>query len=786
MTRRITGTDIARAQGFTSYDGAANPAGFVTPAGLAGYATTSSVTALLSGLGAGGQTAAQVAAAIAAGTAADVSGVVAIAHGGTGATTAAAARANLDLAPVASSGNYADLSGTPTLPADVAQLANSLGYQTAAQLADAVARAVADAIPGGTALLAGSGNAGRAVTLPVGDGLSLAGGVLAPVVGTAPGSLAAGDDARLVGAAQAAALAAVAFSGNYADLVGQAPAGDGTGFVLEPATSDRLGGVKVGAGLAAPGGVLAVAFGSTPGTAAAGDDPRILAAQTAQQVGGAIAGQLAPYATTSDVAALVAGRIADLVGAAPGTLDTVAELAAQLQADEGGAATLAALVATKQDAAQVAAAIAAGTAASISGTLAIAQGGTGATDAPAARAALGLGLAATRGVGTNATSVAAGNDARFAQAAQRAANLSDLANVITARGNLGLTAAATAAIGTTPGTLAAGDDARLAGAAQRAANLSDLADPAAARANLGLAALASSGRYADLADAPAIPATQAPYPAASVPALADLRLLLADGSTITGSQLQSLLGAAPGGGTPAPAYALTLATPAAQVAGAAFAVSGAYANGTPAALEVSTDAGATWSAGNATIGGGSFSFNVTIAAANASQTVSVRDSASPGVTASTGAFVVAAAGGGGQAGGASSKYAVTRDTSTYGTFPTAAPFNGNPSTSFGGIVHIRASDGSTPTNVKGVFTRSNSVVPTAGDPPSGTQYNPNQAHDFEFLDADTRFGGDAWGSPIWVFKKGSPPTGDYYFWVYWTDASGSGWAVLPDAIVMSA
>ncbi len=75
-----------------------------------------------------------------------------------------------------------------------------------------------------------------------------------------------------------------------------------------------------------------------------------------------------------------------------------------------------------------------------------------------------------------------------------------------ARANLGLGSAAILSVGTGPGTVAAGDDGRIAGATQRTSNLSDLADAGLARINLGLAAVASSGAYSDLSGRPVIPA----------------------------------------------------------------------------------------------------------------------------------------------------------------------------------------------------------------------------------------------------------------------------------------
>lgn len=95
----------------------------------------------------------------------------------------------------------------------------------------------------------------------------------------------------------------------------------------------------------------------------------------------------------------------------------------------------------------------------------------------------------------------------------------------------------------------------------------------------------------------------------------------------------------------APIETITVNTPAAQTAGTAFSVSGTYANGTPAALDYSLDGGTTWTAATSpTISGGTYSFGgVTVASANASQTVKVRDHGNTSVVGTSGAFAVNAA-----------------------------------------------------------------------------------------------------------------------------------------------
>lgn len=90
----------------------------------------------------------------------------------------------------------------------------------------------------------------------------------------------------------------------------------------------------------------------------------------------------------------------------------------------------------------------------------------------------------------------------------------------------------------------------------------------------------------------------------------------------------------------APSETISVTTPGAQVAGTAFTLAGTYANGTPTALDYSLD-GTTWTAAiSPTISGGNFSFSLTIASANASQTVKVRDHTNTSVIGTSGAFAV--------------------------------------------------------------------------------------------------------------------------------------------------
>lgn len=103
-----------------------------------------------------------------------------------------------------------------------------------------------------------------------------------------------------------------------------------------------------------------------------------------------------------------------------------------------------------------------------------------------------------------------------------ASNLGDLTDTAAARANLGLGDSAPLDVGTTAGTVAAGDDSRITGAAQKSANLSDLANAATARTNLGLGTAATYAASAfDAAGAAA--AAQA----ASQPLDADLTAIAA-------------------------------------------------------------------------------------------------------------------------------------------------------------------------------------------------------------------------------------------------------------------
>lgn len=116
---------------------------------------------------------------------------------------------------------------------------------------------------GGNVTIASDG----AMNAPVGSG--------SITVGTTAGTIAGGNDTRIVGAAQASSLATVATSGKYSDL---------TGLPAIPAVPGLA--TSSAAGLVKPGTGLAVAADGTLSTTATGGTAYTLTAATASNIGG--------------------------------------------------------------------------------------------------------------------------------------------------------------------------------------------------------------------------------------------------------------------------------------------------------------------------------------------------------------------------------------------------------------------------------------------------------------------------------------------------------------------
>jgi trimeric autotransporter adhesin len=325
-----------------------------------------------------------------------------------------------------------------------------------------------------------------------GAGLAVSSGTLSANVGTAAGTVAAGNDSRITGAVQASnnlsdvanvttalqnlkltgasplsisapttgnaatatRLAApptgcafgqyatsVAASGNAncAQVQYSQVSGAPSAYSLPAATTTALGGVIAGSGLAVSSGTLSANIGTAAGSVAAGNDSRITGAVQSSN-------NLADLANITTALANL-----KLTGATPVSISAPTT---------GNAATATRLAATPTAcvAGQYATSIATSGNANcgqiqysqVSGTPA-AYSLPAATSTTLGGVIAGSGLAVSSGtlsasVGTASGTVAAGNDSRITGAVQASNNLSDIANKTTALQNLKLT-------GTNPATI---------------------------------------------------------------------------------------------------------------------------------------------------------------------------------------------------------------------------------------------------------------------------------------------------------------------------------------------
>ncbi|MDD2775523.1 MAG: hypothetical protein PHU06_06180 [Gallionella sp.] len=209
----------------------------------------------------------------------------------------------------------------------------------------------------------------------------------------------------------------------------------------------------------------------------------------------------------------------------------------------------------------------------------------------------------------------------------------------------------------------------------------------------------------------------------------------------------------------APSETLTVNTITAPAASTVFTVSGTYANGTPTALDYSTNGGSTWTAATSpTIGSGTYSFSIASGLAAGTYTIEVRDHNSTSVTATSNSFTIAAA----------------------TSYPTLSLVSGSGNGSLVGQTFSFPTGGAAPTNVSTSIVRGSSVAPNlmisgTAPGPAVAYFDTNNTATLPSSGGNTDAGTP--GGMIWAFNAAPAPStpGTYYlkYAIYQTSTSGT-------------